>query len=132
MNVDLGGACAPSSFVFLDFERTTLVQSNLGGGGGRCGMPGQPPTGLCEEETPRTSTSGNMHLLFRDVGVVRAVDDAENGALVWLRVTNESECASRARPLEHFWIRVLCSLRVPCAPHVASSPLRPHQPCSAC
>ena len=30
MNVDLGGACAPSSFVFLDFERTTLVQSNLG------------------------------------------------------------------------------------------------------
>ena len=65
-------ACEPSGFVYLDFSRSTLVQSNLGGQGGRCSQ-----LGLCA--TPAAQDSALEHLLLRDVGRVRrdAASDAD-------------------------------------------------------
>jgi hypothetical protein len=84
-------ACESSGFVFLDFTQATLVQSNLGGQGGRCSMLTAFGTPSCIEPAPLVSTPNNSHLLFSDVGRVLGGGDAPEAERVWLQITNETE-----------------------------------------
>ena len=80
-NAGSGIACTPpNSFTHIDFTRATLVRSNLGGLGGRCGTPG-----LCIE-----SNSPLREIYIRDVGY-----DSSAGTAYQrfdMRITNETEC----------------------------------------
>jgi hypothetical protein len=95
-----------------------LVQSNLGGQGGRCrstlwtrwqdlcleAQPGYAHgDGYVPHVAPANSSSsapllGNMHVLFQNLGFTQVYD--EGGHIVrrdqiWLLISNESECARR-------------------------------------
>jgi hypothetical protein len=95
--------CLPrDSYTNFTFDGATLVLSNLGGQRGRCENTcygdGQCVTwsDLCVEQQPTTNVPdanglfGNMHILFRGMGVMDAGQDL--GREIWLRVTNETEC----------------------------------------
>ena len=87
----------PEAFTALSFDAASLVQSNLGGKGGRCTDTCYANGGcvswqsLCDEKEPginfadTATTFGNMHILIRNLGTT------PEGAQINLRITNESE-----------------------------------------
>ena len=86
------GCAQAGSYTTLDFARTTLVQSNLGGQGGRCvtiswglayteqwqNLCSEPQPGTAHSDVPASSVPaslpdragvyGNEHVLFRGLG----------------------------------------------------------------
>ena len=103
--LELSSCSIPEAFVALDFNRASLVRSNLGGIGGRCATA----AGQCEE----TQTESTPHeILIRHV----AVDDALGS--INLRITNQSECT---QPHARLCANVRPCVRVPpCAPQSAA------------
>ena len=88
----LGLPCTPpEAFTALSFDNAMMVQSNLGGQGGRCTDVTFSDgsfvswTSLCDDQEPAVNTPANMHLLFRNLGKL------PSGEQINLRVTNETE-----------------------------------------
>jgi hypothetical protein len=95
--------CRSADFVQLGFDSAELVASHLGGLGGRCQTTCDSSGNctsyrrVCQDPQPAAAntSAANSHLLFRNVG---SLTDSSGQVVLWLRVTNETECT--LRPLE--------------------------------
>lgn len=94
--------CSPrDSFLPIYFDAATLVRSNLGGIGGRCGVDG-----ACEMTPDEIEAAGHRDIYIRSVGHLA------DGSPIDLRITNESEFRSWRPDLNGGRIRS------PARPHV--------------